>query len=234
MLLYLLLLAPCLATVRTTERYIEAECERSYARQRHFDCTGDPDERWNMQSSSQGVFAGMSDALAKNRSQADKICEQACARTNACRAYSISSAAHYLSGKYECRVYYSCTATADDNFDLYVRNLPYNCFIKGTSFDGIFSNFGEVGGELVQTQRLLRIETKPFQEVHFSINGVPDLTAYAYRPYKQFDKKFYCAMDEDPLNCVLLNADFLSVIFFFLFMLVLAWNAFLIIGVLNK
>ena len=45
-------------------------------------------------------------------------------------------------------------------------------------------NFDEVGGELAQFQRLLRIETRPFQEVHFTINGTYRITAYAYRPYK--------------------------------------------------
>ena len=63
---------------------------------------------------------------------------------------------------------------------------------------------------------------------------MPHSTAYAFRPYKQIKTKFYCAMDEEPLNCILLNADILSIIFFFVFMLVLAWNAFLVMSVLNK
>ena len=112
--------------------------------------------------------------------------------------------------------------------------MPFNCFIKATTFDGVFSNFKEVGGELVHFQRLLRVNTRPFQEVHFSINGVVDSTSYAHRPYKELATEFFCAMEEDSLNCVLLNAGVVSIVFFFLFIMLLSWNVFLVLNVLNK
>ncbi|OUV24024.1 MAG: hypothetical protein CBC48_17990 [bacterium TMED88] len=223
------------AIIRVTEDYIEAECQRFYEPVAPSTiCDATINEVWNKQSDSQGIFDGMNDALSLGRSHADKQCEEVCARTNQCRAYAVSSAAHYLANQYECRIYYSCTATTSDtNYNLYVRKLPYNCFITGTSFDGVFSNFGEVQGELAQFQRLLRIATRPFQEVHFTINGVTDTTDYAHRPYKKIAGDFYCDMDEDPLNCVLMNAGAISIIFFFIFIAMLSCNIFLVMSIIK-
>jgi hypothetical protein len=234
-LLYTLLLWPCLGIVRIEERYIEAECARYYeAKLPATTCDSVVNEVWNKNSDSQGVFAGMNDALSLGRSHADVMCEQVCARTNQCRAYAVSSTAHFLANNYECRIYYSCTETMNNtNFNLYVRKLPYNCFIKGTSFDGVFTNYGEVQGELAQFQRLLRITTRPFQEVHFTTNGATDQTAYAYRPYKNVAGDYYCDVNEDTLNCVLMNAGVVSIIFFFVFVVILSLNIFLVMGVIQ-
>lgn len=235
--LLLLFFAPVSAIVRVTDTHIEAECERFYEpKQKGYVCSSNFDEVWNRNSDSQGVFDGMNTLLSQSRSAADTKCEQVCARTNACRAYAVSSSTHFLTGNYECRIYYSCPEPLvnNTNFDTFVRKLPFNCFIKGTSFDGVFSNFDEVGGELAQFQRLLRIETRPFQEVHFTINGNTDTTAYAYRPYKKLAGEFYCGMEEDALNCILMNAGVISIIFFFIFVILLGWNTFLVLGVINK
>lgn len=229
------LLSPCFAIVRVQEDYIEAECLRYYENvTSNTVCDSTINELWNKNSDSQGIFDGMNEALSLGRRHADKKCEEACARTNQCRAYAISNAVHYLSNNYECRIYYSCTeTTTNQNLNLFIRKLPFNCFVKGTSFDGVFSNYGEVQGELAQFQRLLRINTRAFQEVHFTVNGVTDTTAYAYRPQKEFTGEFYCGMEEDSLNCVLMNAGVISVVFFFLFIIILSCNIFLVIGVIK-
>ena len=215
------------ANVRVQPGFIEVECERHYERINNTVCDTTMLDMWNENSDAQGTFAAMT--LEQGRDFADRRCEEACARTNACRGYAVSKASSY-----ECRVFYDCALKkASDQFDLFLRQAPFNCFIKVTSFDGVFQNFGEQGGQLSQFARLVRVDTNPFQEVHVSINGVTNKTAFAYRPYKDVGKQ-YCGMEEDVLNCILMNAGEVSVIFFFCFVVILSWNTFLILGVVSR
>lgn len=227
---YVILLSLLLTTqanVLVTPGYVEVECDRHYERVNATVCDTTMLEIWNENSDAQGTFAEMT--LEQGREAADARCEEACARTNACRGYAVSQDSNY-----ECRVFFDCALKkASDRFDLFIRQAPFNCFIKVTSFDGVFQNFGEQGGELSQFARLLRVDTEPFQEVHVSINGVTNSTAFAYRPYKELGKQ-YCGMDEDVLNCILMNAGEVSVIFFFCFVIMLSWNTFLVLGVVSK
>ena len=213
--------------VRVTPNYIEAECERFYQEINNTVCDTTMLDVWNENSDAQGIFAEMT--LNQGRPYANERCEEACARTNACRGYAISQ-----DDVYECQVYYDCPSQkASNRFNLFFKTAPFNCFIKMTSYDGVFQNYAEQGGELSQFARLVRVATKSFQEVHVSINGVTNSSAFAFRPYKDLGKQ-YCNVEEDVLNCVLMNANELSLIFFFSFVVLLAWNTFLVIGVLSK
>ena len=225
-LFFLLCISSVQSIVRVTPRYIEAECERFYQRTNKTVCDTNMLDIWNQNSDAQGTFADMT--LEQGRDYADRRCEEACARTNACRGYAISQDAVY-----ECRVYYDCASKeASDRFDVFIKKAPFDCFIKATSYNGVFQNFGEQGGELSQFARLVRVATKSFQEVHISINGVTNTTAFAYRPYKKLGKQ-YCDVQENVLNCVLMNANEISIVFFFCFVVILSWNTFLVLGVLS-
>ena len=226
-LLFILCITGVQSIVRVTPRYIEAECDRSYQLVSNTVCDTTMLDIWNQNSDAQGIFAEMT--LAKGREYADERCEEVCARTNACRGYAVSQDLVY-----ECRVYYDCANKETSNrFDLFIKEAPFDCFIKATSYNGVLKNFGEQGGELSQFARLVRVTVEPFQEVHVSINGVTNDTAFAYRPYKKLGKQ-YCDVQEDVLNCVLMNASEISIIFFFCFVLLLSWNTFLVLGVLSK
>ncbi len=216
-----LLLAGVGAVVRVTPNHIEAECDRDYELKENVICNTTMYDRWTATSDAQGTFAEMT--LENGVAFANKRCEEACARTNACRAYGVRS------DPYVCLVYFDCPATQPSDVTLFVRKPPFDCFIKATSFDGVLQNYAET----TQFARLVRVPVQPFQEVHVSINGIVNTTAFAYRPYKNLGPQ-YCNVTENTLNCVLLNAGEISVVFFFTFVVLLSWNTFLVLGLVSK
>ena len=123
--------------------------------------------------------------------------------------------------------FFDCPATQPSDVTLFVRKPPYDCFIKQRRL--------MVSTKLRRDYAICSFSTsssQPFQEVHVSINGIVNTTAFAYRPYKNLGPQ-YCNVTENTLNCVLLNAGEISVVFFFTFVVLLS-EYILVLGLVSS
>jgi len=152
-------------------------------------------------------------------------CERACAQGNFCRAYSVSSATSMLQGNIHCNIYDTCAAEVSGNTDLFIRQSPFNCFIKATYAEGVLKNYNDVVNPWSQITRKLDVYVEPFMEVHISVNGVVDENTYAIKPFKEIGE--HCDV-EDELDCLFLYSGWLGVGLFIGFVALVSGNLILI------
>lgn len=225
--------------VYTSRSLIEVECSRYYrSRLTSTTCSGETWQYWDQSYPSVNEFEGMETALETSREAAEEKCEQACAMTNNCRAFAVSSNAHYNGIVWKCAIYDSCLTTQSDaSYDLYQRLEPYNCFVQATSFDGIFRNYQDTGNILNHFQRKLNIPIKEFQDVHVKVNGVLNDTVFGYRPYND-PPDVYCSsvvVDGNfDIDCIMLNAGAYSIVMFSIFLVIVLYNACMVFAVNAK
>ena len=148
-------------------------------------------------------------------------CERACAQGNFCRAYSVSSAVSILQGNIHCDIYTSCPNQINGDTNLFIRQAPFNCFIKATTPFGVLKNYNDLVNPWSQITRLLKVELEPFMEIHFAVNGVVDDNTYAIRPYKTLPD--FCDY-EDSLDCLFLYSGFLGIGLLVVFVGIIATN----------
>lgn len=205
MLLLFLLVVGCSAksynvTVEATS--VTIECKRYYDNVRLARCSEAATFSWDGLTDNYPFESVRSAYLSDGLSGLALECERACGATNTCRAYRISSAQDLLAGRLICDLYTECdrSSVISDTSRLYVRQEPFNCFVKATSVRGVHKNFNDNVNPFSQISRLLRVETKAFEEVHVQVNGVTDLETFAYRPYNSLGE--YCEPD-DVVGCLL-------------------------------
>ena len=87
-----------------------------------------------------------------------------------------------LQGNLHCNIYDTCAAEVDGNTDLFIRQSPFNCFIKATYAKGVLK-YNDVVNPWSQITRMLDVQVEPFMEVHVSVNGVVDENTYAIKPF---------------------------------------------------
>ena len=175
---------------------------------------------------SQYPFANVKTAFAnEGLSGIKRECERICGDTNICRAYSVSSARDILLGNIHCNIYSICDQEVNGDTDLFIREAPFNCFIKATSAEGTFKNYNDNSNPWSQLSRQLIVYVKPFMEIHVMINGVVDSNTHAIKPFKELGE--YCDM-EDELDCLFLYSGWLGVGLFAAFVAIVTGNLILI------
>ena len=220
-----------LHNVTVLENRILVECNRYYDDVRLGKCLENAASSWD--GNAQYPFE-----LVKQAYDADGLaglsleCEKVCAATNQCRAYRVSSAIDILQGNAICDIYTECNT---DNIvsaasKLYVKQAPFNCFIKATNFDGVKKNYNDLVNPWSQISRVLTVPIKAFQECHIQINGVTDLNTYSYRPYKELEE--YCDLD-DVWECLLTENVILTSVIFVMLVGIISSNIILVLSKKN-
>ena len=221
-----------LHNVTILENRILVECNRYYDDVRLGKCAEDAASSWD------GIQSQYPFELVKQAYDADGLsglsreCERVCAATNQCRAYRVSSATDILQGNAICDIYTECRV---DNIvsaasKLYVKQAPFNCFLKATSFDGLHKNYNDLVNPWSQISRVLTVPIKAFQECHVTVNGVTDLNTYAYRPYKELEE--YCDLD-DVFDCLLTENVILTSVIFVMLVGIISSNIILVVSKKN-
>ena len=233
---YLLLMlstaSGALHNVTILENRILVECNRYYDDVRLGKCLENAASSWD------GIQSQYPFELVKQAYDADGLaglsleCERVCAATNQCRAYRVSSATDILQGNAICDIYTECRV---DNIvsaasKLYIKQEPFNCFIKATSFDGVHKNYNDLVNPWSQISRVLTIPIKPYQEIHIQVNGVTDLNTYSYRPYKELEE--YCDLD-DVFDCLLTENVILTSVIFVMLVGIVSSNLILVLSKKN-
>ena len=187
-------------TVEATS--VSVECNRYYDGVRLGRCLEAATFSWDGLTDDYPFESVRSAYLSDGLSGLSLECERACGATNTCRAYRTSSGQDLLAGRLICDLYTECdrASIVSDTSRLYVRQEPFNCFVKATSVRGVKKNFNDNVNPFSQVSRVLRVETSAFEEVHIQVNGVTDLETYAYRPYNSLGE--YCDPD-DVFGCLL-------------------------------
>ena len=221
-----------LHNVTVLENRILVECNRYYDDVRLGKCLENAASSWD------GIQSQYPFELVKQAYDADGLaglsleCERVCAATNQCRAYRVSSATDILQGNAICDIYTECRV---DNIvsatsKLYVKQEPFNCFLKATSFDGVHKNYNDLVNPWSQISRVLTVPIKPYQECHIQINGVTDLNTYSYRPYKELEE--YCDLD-DVWECLLTGDIIWTSIIFVVLVGIISSNIILVLSKKN-
>lgn len=221
-----------LHNVTVLENRILVECNRYYDDVRLGKCAEDAASSWDS-IDDQYPFE-----LVKQAYDADGLiglsleCERVCAATNQCRAYRVSSATDILQGNAICDIYTECNVAniVSAASKLYIKQEPFNCFIKATNFDGVHKNYNDLVNPFSQLSRVLTIPIKAFQEVHLQVNGVTDLNTYAYRPYNELEE--YCDLD-DVWECLLTENVILTSIIFVMLVGIISSNIILVLSKQN-
>ena len=211
-------------TILRSSKNISIECVRYYEKQNGI-CKEASTYSWDGSTGAFPFETVKKLYVAEGLSGLRRGCEYTCGNIHDCRAYSVSNAQTLLSGNIHCAIYTTCTDVLANNYDIFLRNAPYSCMIKATTRDGVFKNYNDNSLPWVQLQRNLIVETEPFQDVHFTVNGVPHDKEEAYRPLKPLD--VHCE-EEDELDCLFLYSGFLSVGMFVLFVAIVSTNVLLI------
>lgn len=221
-----------LHNVTVLQNRILVECNRYYDDVRLGKCAEEAASSWD------GIDDQYPFELVKQAYDANGLsglsieCERVCAATNQCRAYRVSSATDILQGNAICDIYTECNVAniVSGASKLYVKQEPFNCFIKATSFDGVHKNYNDLVNPFSQISRVLTVPIKAFQEVHLQVNGVTDLNTYAYRPYKELDE--YCDLD-DVWECLLTENVILTAIIFVMLVGIVSSNIILVVSKKN-
>ena len=221
-----------LHNVTVLENRILVECNRYYDDVRLGKCLENAAISWDS-IDDQYPFE-----LVKQAYDADGLsglsleCERVCAATNQCRAYRVSSATDILQGNAICDIYTECNVAniVSAASKLYVKQAPFNCFIKATNFDGVKKNYNDLVNPWSQISRVLTVPIKPYQEIHIQVNGVTDLNTYAYRPYNELGE--YCDLD-DVFDCLLTENVILTSIIFVMLVGIISSNLILVLSKKN-
>lgn len=211
-------------TVLRSSSNITIECVRYYQKQSGI-CKEAATYSWDGSSNTYPFDVVKKMYVENGLSGLRQGCEYACGDVHDCRAYSVSNAQTLLTGNVHCAIYTTCTDVLANNYDVFLRDAPYSCLIKATSRDGVFKNYNDNSLPWTQLNRKLVMETSPFQDVHFTVNGVPHEKEEAYRPLKPMD--VHCE-EEDELDCLFLYSGFLSVGMFVLFVGIVSTNVLLV------
>jgi len=221
-----------LHNVTILENRILVECNRYYDDVRLGKCAEDAASSWDS-IDDQYPFELVKQAYDANGLAGLSLeCEKVCAATNQCRAYRVSSAIDILQGNAICDIYTECNVgtIVSAASKLYVKQEPFNCFIKATNFDGVKKNYNDLVNPWSQISRVLTIPIKAFQECHIQINGVTDLNTYSYRPYKELEE--YCDLD-DVFDCLLTENVILTSIIFVMLVGIISSNIILVLSKKN-
>ena len=213
--------------VTTTKDIISVECSRYYLTKQPFlSCQTNMKSSWTKGFPAVNAFFDMERALAEEgRVGAERACEKACAATNACVAFGVSSDRHVDEGSWQCQIFYACALKQyNEHLDLYARLEPRGCFAKATTHTGVYVNFVETNGELAQNTRLLNVPIEPFYDVHVNVNGHLNGTSFSYRPYRP-PRDAYCEGVADDTDCIFLHAGPYSALVISIFVLLLAYNS---------
>ena len=221
-----------LHNVTVLENRILVECNRYYDDVRLGKCTEEAASSWD------GLDDQYPFELVKQAYDADGLaglsleCERVCAATNQCRAYRVSSATDILQGNAICDIYTECNVgtIVSAASKLYVKQEPFNCFLKATNFDGVKKNYNDLVNPWSQISRVLTVPIKAFQEIHIQINGVTDLNTYAYRPYNELEE--YCDLD-DVFDCLLTGDIIWTSIIFVMLVGIISSNIILVLSKKN-
>jgi hypothetical protein len=213
--------------VTFTESSLIVECERYYEKKQgscetaaySFDTTDN-----------QYPFSELYDAYEKEgMASLNRECERICGAMNNCRAYSVSGDVEKLQNIAHCNIYTTCIEVGGTT-ELYVREPPFNCFVKATTWDGVFQNYNDRVNPFSQLSRLLEVQLKPFMDVHLTVNGVVDSETYAIRPYKEVPEG---CTSEDELDCLFFQMGWLGAVLFVGFAALLSVNVIVLVSKKN-
>ena len=221
-----------LHNVTVLENRILVECNRYYDDVRLGKCLENAAISWGSIDDEYPCELGEQAYDADGLSGLSLECERVCAATNQCRAYRVSSATDILQGNAICDIYTECNVAniVSAASKLYVKQAPFNCFIKATNFDGVKKNYNDLVNPWSQISRVLTVPIKPYQEIHIQVNGVTDLNTYAYRPYNELGE--YCDLD-DVFDCLLTENVILTSIIFVMLVGIISSNLILVLSKKN-
>lgn len=222
--MFVVLLLLCVLSASNAQLYnvtfsassIMVECEREYDR-KSGTCA---DVSFSYEGNDQYPFYDLHHAVEKSGlSVLNRECERICGGINDCRAYSVSSAMQKLQNVAHCQIYSFCNEVQGSE-SLFLRNPPFNCFVRLTNKDGVFKNYNDKVNPYAQTSRVLEVPVDPFMDNHISVNGVPDAKVYGIYPYKEIENT--CEGDE--YDCLFFGQVWLGATLFGAFAVILSVN----------
>lgn len=228
--MYLLFLLPVFVSATYNVSYgsdtISIECNRFYESAKGT-CSDAATYSWDGISDQYPFFEVKQSYMSNGLKGLRESCERACGDVHDCRGYSVSSASSILSGVLHCDIYLSCSTITTGTTDVFQRQAPYACLIKATSNDGVFKNYNDNSQPWTQNTRQLVVSVKPFQEVHFSVNGVVHGKEVAIRNFNTIADD-YCT-SEDDLDCLFLHSGVLGILLFVIFVGIVTTNVMLFV-----